>query len=188
VKRSGQRDLQRALERRILAGGRKADIVGQAAADGQDWQTYARLVARIPTPASRRRWRWLNRGLVALVAATTAAWVAGLAAVESGVWLAVALIGPLLLASTLWGLAHYRGRDYFAAAGIAVVGLSVWLYTIAWRSPGLAPTGLVAVEAMLCALVFAVALLTAHLLLPATTIWTDVRPKTDSDGQLIFEE
>jgi hypothetical protein len=188
VKRSEQRDLHRALERRILAGGRKADIVGQAAADGQDWQTYARLVALIPTPASRRRWRWLNRGLVALVAATTAAWLAGLTAVESGVWLAVALVCPLFLASTLWGLAHYRGREYFAASGIAVVGLSVWLYTIAWRSPGLAPPGLIAGEAVLCGLVIVVALLTVHLLLPATTIWTDVRPKTDSDGQLTFEE
>ncbi len=41
---------------------------------------------------------------------------------------------------------------------------------------------------MLCGLVIVVALLTVHLLLPATTIWTDVRPKTDSDGQLTFEE
>ena len=188
MKRSEQRELQRTLEQRVLAGERKADLVGQAAADGEDWQTWARLVARIPTPARRRRWRWLNRGLIALVAATAAVWAVGLAAIESGIWLAVALVGPLLLASTLWGLAHCRGREYFAASGIAVVGLSVWLYTIAWRSPGLAPPALIAGEAVLCALVIVVALLALRLLLPATTMWTDVKPKTDSAGQLIFEE
>jgi hypothetical protein len=188
MKRREQRELQRSLERRILAGERKADIVGQAAADGQDWQTWARLAARVPTPASRRRWRWLNRGLIALVAVTAAAWVVGLAAIESGLWLAVALVGPLLLASTLWGLAYYRGLEYFAASGIAFVGLSVWLYTIAWRSPGLASPALIAGEAVLCALVIVVALVAVHLLLPATTMWTDVKPKTNSDGRLIFEE
>jgi hypothetical protein len=188
MKRSKQRELQRALERRILAGERKADIVGQAAADGQDWQTYARLVGRIPTPANRQRWRWLNRALTLLTGATAAAWVAGLLSFETGLWLAVALVCPLFLASTVWGLARYRQRDYYAAAGIGVIGLWVWLLTIAWHSPGLASVALIAVEAVLCGLVLGLALLAVRLLLPTTSMWSNGRPKTDAAGRLTFEE
>ena len=188
MKRSEQRGLQRTLERRILAGERKADIVGQAAADGQDWQAYARLVGRIPTPASRRRWRWLNRTLIALTVVTAAAWVAGLLSVETGLWLAVALACPLLLASTVWGLARYRQNEYYAASGMGVIGLGVWALTLGWQNPGLASGALVAAEAVLCGLVLVLALLTVRLLLPATSMWSDGRAKTDAAGRLTFEE
>jgi hypothetical protein len=187
VKRSERRGLQRELERRILAGERKADIIGQAAATGQDWQTLARLVARIPTSASRRRWRWLNRALVTSIAASAAVWAASLFTFETGIWLAVALLGPMLLAASLWGVAHYRQGDYVAAAGVAAFGLHFWLFTIAWHSPGLASGALDAVEAALCGLVIILSLLATYLLLPATSLWGD-RPKKDATGQLMFEE
>ncbi len=125
---------------------------------------------------------------MASIAASSAAWVAGLVAIETGFWLAVALLCPLFLAASLWGVAHYRQRDYMVAASLAFLGLYVWLFTIAWHSRGLASGVLVAVEAALCGLVLVLAQLTVQLLLPSTTMWINVKPKTDAAGQLMFEE
>ena len=188
MKRSEQRELQRALERRILGGERKADIVGRAAADGADWQAYARTVARIPTPANRLRWRWLNRALMTALVASAAGQAAGAVVVAGGwLWLTGQLLLTIsLLAPSAW-VAHYRQDGYSLASGAGISGLGWWLYVVAYGHEYSAPGALIAAESALCALVVALSLLALHLLLPATQ-WWETKPKIDAAGNLIFEE
>jgi hypothetical protein len=188
MKRSERRELRRILRRRILAGERKADIVGWAAVDGLDWQTYARMASQIPTPASRRRWRWLNRALLVAVAACAAGQVAAAVVVAGDwLWLGTLILLTILLVATVPDVVRFRldGFSWPSIPGSFV--LLLWLYYVAYRGTPAAPPALIAVEASLAALLVGISLLEVHLLLPATQ-WWEGRPKVDAAGILIFEE
>jgi hypothetical protein len=189
MNRRERRQQSLALERRILSGERKADIVGQAAVDGLDWRELARMAALIPIPANRRRWRWLNRLLMAVLVAAAAGQLAGVYLVEGGwFWLVGQLTWTVFFVLPLPWIALYRYRGY-APLMTAGVGVGAWwVYMAAWAQEVSASGTLIVVEVALCGLVAALALLTQRLLLPATTLWSDARPKLDADGNLVFEE
>lgn len=189
MNRSERRELGRSLERRVLAGERKADIVGQAAVDGQDWQAIARAVALIPTPSRRRRWRWLNRLLMAvLVAAATCQGASTLLVEGDWFWLVAELTWAFFFLLPPPWIVLYRQRGYGPAMAAGVIALGWWLYAVGWGEEYAASGALVATQVVLCALAIVLSLVTQRLLLPATTIWTDVRPKVDAAGNLVFEE
>jgi hypothetical protein len=189
MNRRGRREQFLTLERRILAGERKADIVGHAAVDGSDWRALAREVARIPMPANRRRWRWLNRLLLAALVAAAGGQLVAARLVEGGsFWLAMQVLLTVYFVLALVPVARYRLRGYGLACTAGAVGLGWWLYVVAWGAEFPASGALVAAEAFLCAFTLALAMLAQRLLLPATTFWTEARPKLDADGRLVFEE
>jgi hypothetical protein len=189
MNRSERRELHRTLERRVFAGERKADIVGQAAGDGQDWRAIARTVALIPTPSRRHRWRWLNRLLMAVLVVAAACQVASALLVEGDwFWLVAVLTWAFFFLLPLPWIVLYRQRGYALAMTAGVIALGWWLYVVAWGHEAPASGTLMAGAAALCLLTIVLSLATQRLLLPATTIWTDVRPKTDAAGNLVFEE
>jgi hypothetical protein len=177
------------LERRVLAGERKADIVGQAAADGEDWRALARVVSQIPTPTNRRRWRWLNRLLMAALVAAAAGQLAAARLVEGDwFWLALQLMWTVYFVLPLASVARYRPRGYSVAMATGVFALAYWFFVVARGDEYAASGALVAAEAALCTLALVLTLVAERLLLPATTMWTEVRPKLDAAGNLRFEE
>ncbi len=176
------------MERRILAGERKADIVGQAAVDGEDWQAVAQMVALIPTPARRRRYRWLNRALMLVLALAAVGEVAGAVSYETGVWLVLVLVFPASFLVALSGVARFRARAYLFANGTAVIRLGWWVFSVAIHHTVDVPVALIAVQIALSAGVIVLAMATLTRLLPATHIWMDVSPKTDAAGTPVFEE
>ena len=189
MNRSERRELHRTLEQRVLAGERKADIVGQAVVDGQDWQAIARTVAVIPTPALRQRWRWLNRLLMAVLVAAAACQVASTLLVEGDwFWIVAELTWAFFFLLPLPWIVLYRPRGHALAMTAGVIALGWCLYVVAWGHEAPASGTLIAFTAALCVLAIVLSLVTQRLLLPATTIWTDVRPKTDAARNLVFEE
>ena len=188
MNRSERKQLARSLERRVLAGERKADIVGEAAADGDDLQLLARVLAVTPTPASRRRCRWANRALVILLALAASGEVAGLLAYDHGVWLFLDLLFPVLFLEALYLVARYRARGYTLAAGVATLRLGWWALSVSVHHLVRAPGALVASQIAVCLAIGVLALLVQHRLLPATRAWTSLAPKTDAEGRLVLEE
>ena len=187
MNRSESRQLSRNLERRVLGGERKADIVGQAAADGGDWQLVARRLAVIPTPASRRRCRVANRALVVLLALAAAGEVVGLLAYDHGLWLLLDLLFPLLFIAALSSVSRYRARGYTLAVSVATLRLGWWALSVSVHHLVTAPGALVTAQIAVCLAIGVLALLVQHRLLPASS-WTSLAPLSDAEGNLVFEE
>jgi hypothetical protein len=180
-------DARRSLERRVLAGERKADIVAAVAAEGGDWRRTARLLARVPTVTSRRRCRALNVVLVALLVAAAVGEVLGVLAYDHGIWWIVDLVFPVLFLVAAALVARQRARGYSLAALAAALRLGWWALSVAGHQVVSAPAGLVAAQVVICAAVAALAILVQHRLLPAST-WASLSPRTDPEGNLVFEE
>ncbi len=157
---------QRELERRLLAGERKADIVAAVAAEGGDWQRAARQLAQLPTPPNRRRCRALNVALVALLALAAAGELLGLLTYDHGIWLVLDLVFPVLFLVAAALVARYRARGYTMAATVAVVRLGWWALSVAVHQFVSAPAGLVAAQVVVCVAVAVVAVVVQRRLLP----------------------
>ena len=187
-----RRQLRSSLEQRVLAGERKADIVGQAAVDGQDWQRMARILALIPTPASRSRYRWLNRVLIGLlVLAEVGEVAAALASAQSygdhSLWLVVDFLWVAAILFVVWEVARFRMYGYSGALAFALLRGVWWVLSVAMRHEVSLPLALVYAQIALLATIAVVATVTQRFLLPKTR-WTDSKPKTDAAGVLVFEE
>jgi hypothetical protein len=181
-------DARRSLERRVLAGERKADIVAAVAAQGGgDWRQTARLLARIPTATSRRRCRALNVVLVALLVAAAVGEVLGLLAYDHGIWWILDLVFPVLFLVAAALVARQRARGYSLAALLAALRLGWWALSVAGHQLVSAPAGLVAAQVVVCLFIAALAILVQHRLLPAST-WAGLSPRTDAEGNLVFED
>jgi hypothetical protein len=178
---------QRELERRLLAGERKADIVAAVAAEGGDWQRAARQLAQLPTASNRRRCRALNVALIALLALAAAGEILGLLAYDHGVWVVLDLVFPVLFLVAAALVAGYRARGYTMAATVAVVRLGWWALSVAIHHLVSAPAGLIAAQVVVCAAVAVLAVVVQRRLLPAST-WTSLAPLTDAEGKWVFEE
>ena len=185
--RGERQQSQRSLERRVLAGERKADIVGAVAGEGGDWQRTARLLAQIPTATNRRRCSALNVVLVALLALAAAGEVLGLFAYDHGIWWILDLLFPVLFLVAAVLVARHRARGYSLAALVAVLRLGWWALSVSVHHLVSAPAGLVAAQVVICVAVAALAILVQHRLLPASS-WTSLSPRTDAEGNLVFEE
>jgi hypothetical protein len=184
-----RRQLSRSLERRVLAGERKADIVGQAAVDGEDWQAVARALALIPTPARRRRYLWLNRALLGFLAlAATGEVAAAFSYDDRSIWLLLDLAFPALFLVALWGVVRFRARGYALAAYLAVIRLVWWAVSVPVHHLVSVPVALLVAQATVCAVVIVLVLAAQRRLLPETRTWNDMKPKTDAAGNLLFEE
>jgi hypothetical protein len=185
---SERRQLNRSLERRVLAGEHKADIVSEAAADGGDWSATARIVALIPTPAHRHRYRWLNRLLLALLLLAAAAELLIALAQDADSWWRLLDLLPLaFFLLPLWPVAHYRCGGYSLAASLAATRLGL-LAVHLWHGSVSVPGGLAAAQLSLCVAVVLLAVFTQRRLLPESRTWTGSGPKTDAAGNLRFEE
>jgi hypothetical protein len=186
--RREHRQLHRSIEHRVLAGEGKLAIVGQAAADGQDWQRIARWLALIPTPASRRRYRWPNRALICLLAlAEFGEIAAALSYGDRSFWLILDFVWPVFLLVAISGVARFRVYGYNGAAAFAVIRGGWWVIAVAMRQEVSLPAALVYAQIALLVAIAVLATVTERLLLPKTR-WTDGRPRTDAAGNLLFEE
>jgi hypothetical protein len=76
---------------------------------------------------------------------------------------------------------------YNIAFGIAGVRSAWWVISVAMRQEVSLPEAVVYSQIALLASIMIVALVTERLLLPEAR-WTDMRPKTDAAGRLLFDE
>jgi hypothetical protein len=176
----------------VLAGERKADMVGQAAVDGQDWQFMARALALVPTPASRRRYRWPTLALVGLLALAEVGEVAAALASartfgDHAFWLATDFFWVAFIVFAACEVARYRVYGYNGAFAIALIRGSWWIMFVVIHHQVSLPLALVYAQLALFAVIAVWATLMRHLLLPQTRL-IDAQPKTDAAGVLDFEE
>jgi hypothetical protein len=181
-----RRQLHRALARRVLAGESKTAITGQAATDGEDWQSIARMLAEIPTPASRRRYRWLNRALMALLALEAVGEVAArLALPRTWGWWVVCVVVPACYFYALWRVSRFDG--YSVTVTLALLRLLYWTYDVAISHRDVFLAALVTAQVVGSFVLLVLALVTWRRMLPQTRWWTR-EPRTDASGTVVFEE
>lgn len=187
-----RRQLRRSLEQRVLAGEHKADIVGQAAVDGRDWQRMARVLALIPTPASRSRYGWPNRVLIGLLTLAEVGEVAAAFAYaesfgDHAFWLVMDFFWVAAILFVVWEVAHFCVYGYNGALAFVLVRGGWWGISVAMHHEVSLPPALVYAQIALLVAIAVLATVTERLLLPKTR-WVDSRPKTDAAGVLVFEE
>jgi hypothetical protein len=117
-----------AAERRVLAGEPKSAVLAGLTAAGDDRREAARTLARVVSASRRRRYRWPQRLLVALVvvAGVTSALSPLTNAFAEGRWFAVGVAwSALLFGLPLLGVLRWRSEGY-TGAGLAGM-LAFWL-------------------------------------------------------------
>jgi hypothetical protein len=175
-----------ALERRILAGERKADIYATYF-DETDAARCAKTLAQIPTPDRRRRYRLLNWLLVADIAvlALIKLFVFTLFVLtEIPKGFLLILIAPLINIWIMWLVAKFRAVGYLLVIAFGLTGLSKVMEGFQ-RSVDRVDLSLNAVSLVCVVTAMMLAGFLMRKLLPQTGIF--LRPRTDSAGQPQFE-
>ncbi len=174
------------LERRILAGERKADIYATCL-DETEAKRCAKLLAQIPTPARRSQYRLLNGIIVADIAvlALIKLLVVSLVVLtEIPKGFLLILLAPLINLFILWQVAKFRAIGYLLVIAFGLTGLSRVIEGFQKSMDGLdLALNSVSLACVVSAMILAFLLM--RKLLPQTSLL--LNPKTDSAGRPQFE-
>lgn len=175
------------LEGRVLAGERKANIYAEHL-DVADAARCAKVLAQIPIPSRRRRyrvWNWIlvaDLGLLALIKLFIVTLLV-LSQIPKG--FVLILIAPLINIWVMWMVAKFRAIGYLLVIAFGFTGLSKVMEGFQKSVDSLDMTlNSVSLVSVVSAIVIAGILM--RKLLPNTGFL--LRPKTDGTGRPQFEE
>ena len=187
MNKSEAKQLYATLERRVLAGERKADIYA-GYLDESDATRCAKVLAQIPTPSRRRHFRVLNWVLVAAlgVLALIKLFIVTLfvlTQIPKG--FVLILIAPLINIWIMWMVAKFRAIGYLLVIAFGFTGLSKVIEGFQKSVDSLDMT-LNSINLVCIVSAMVIAGILMRKLLPNTSFL--LRPKTDGMGRPQFEE
>jgi hypothetical protein len=182
-----RKQLYKAIEKRVLAGERKSEIYA-AYPDEQDARLVARVLAQIPTPERRKRFRLLNWALIVgigILASIKLLVVTLLVLTEIPKGAVLILLAPAINIFLMWAVAKFRGVGYLLVIAFGLTGASK---VIEGLEKGSHPLDLALnVTSLACvAASIAIAFVLMKKLLPQTSLF--LTPKKDETGSPVFEE
>jgi len=182
-----RKQLYRVVEKRVLAGERKAEIYASYTEE-QDAKLVARVLAQIPTPERRKQFSLLNWILViaiGILAAIKLLIVTLLVLTEIPKGPVLILLAPAINILLIWAVARFRGFGYLFVVAFGLTGLSKVMEGF---EKGSHPIDLaINSVSMVCVLAsIALAAVLMKKLLPQTSFF--LTSKTDQAGRPIFEE
>jgi hypothetical protein len=182
-----RKQLYRAIEKRVLAGERKAEIYANYPEE-QDAKLVARVLAQIPTPDRRKQFSLLNGILVSAIGILGAikllvVTLFVLTEIPKGAFLI--LLAPAINILLIWAVAKFRGVGYLLVVAFGLTGLSKVMEGL---EKGSHPIDLaINSVSMVCVLVsITLAAVLMKKLLPQTNFF--LTPKKDQAGHPMFEE